>query len=109
MLAEGSPNVESVDARAIRFMIQNSIIPQADQAIDRAKFIGGMDPTKHNIVQASREYIDQHPFFSPDNQAISPAEPSQQVASPQVQQAAQAEISRRAATAELKRRQGGTQ
>ena len=107
MLKGGSPDPENVDARAIKFMIQNSIVPQADKIIQKGDYLGGMDPAKHNIIKAAKDFDKANPFYIPP--AGTEAQKStQSTPNTQVQQQAQSELIRRQAAAELARRQAAS-
>ena len=107
MLQDGSPDPASVDARAIKFMIQNAIVPQADKIIQKGDYLGGMDPAKHNIIKAAKDFDKANPFYIPP--AGTEAQKStQSTPNTQVQQQAQSELIRRQAAAELARRQAAS-
>ena len=62
---------EELLPNAFKWIVQNSIIPKAQQQIGRNDAVKDLDPAKDNIMKALNEYDAAHPVYTPRNQQSS--------------------------------------
>ena len=86
MFEKGTPNPETMPAEAIKFLIDKSIVPQADLAMKRNDYMSNIDPMKYDVNGVRTKFDKDNQFYTSN------------------QEMAQKELQRRAAAAELNRR-----